>query len=321
WDIYEEQGMLGANGRFYYSEPNKLDSDNDNVDDVVEMGKRYRIVVDSENNIMLNGDPLSDYVFTSPNEMALASLFVNLGQGEWTIYSVVSDPSDVDTDNDDATDDVDATPMRKNPYASYILYGPEDNWNEFDYEVNHRKKKYEKAGEKAFAMPVKKMEDFADSWNQMGMDMNSGQVAYRIDEVVIISHGTARGTQLSIGVNRTSIDFIENGVWYRMYSPHELVKKKIKTLTLAACYSGSLSNLEDNIAIVFLFSIHDIRRVVAWDGQTKYAHFLEISLHDFSFHHDEEYSSEPFWNNYKGEVIYEKYGENSFVYYYEDWKE
>ncbi|MCR5274550.1 MAG: hypothetical protein K6E26_04230, partial [Clostridiales bacterium] len=276
----------------------------------------YRIVVDSENNILLNGDPISDYVFTSPTEMALASLFINLGQGEWTIYGITSDPSDEDTDNDDATDDVDATPGSKNPFANYILYGPESDFESIEKEVSFRKKRYEKKDRIVMVYPVYKNTDFKASWNSMGYD-NKGKIAYQIDEVILVSHGVAESNQMSIGVATFSYnkdvreDYQEeNGILYR---PNELEVKKMNLLYLSSCYSASLSR-DWNMSLEFLFSNHYIGKVVGWDGTTKFASSINFSWYDYAFHYGSGYLSEPLSSDYKGEITFIKISNETYEY-------
>ncbi len=298
WDIYEEQGMLGANGRFYYSEPNKLDSDSDSVDDVVEMGKRYRIVVDSENNILLNGDPISDYVFASPTEMALASLFVNLGQGEWTIYGVVSDPSDVDTDNDDATDDVDATPNEKNTMISYMLYSDSEIF--FEYEAFSRVAQRDKSKHQLVPMLVddSSSNDFAKKWNSMGKNQ-SGKYIYQIDEVILVFHGSIN----SVGpITRDDIQRKQKNISTDIL----LERKSIKTLNVASCFSGDLNledNNQDNIARSFM-NWGTIDEVYAWNGTSSFLAAGNVYLLGLDFCYTFETTWDDDWQTLKATVSF-----------------
>lgn len=302
-NIQEQTAFLLTNGNIVYTDWQNPDTDADDLIDGVEIGEEKTL---GELGLC-NSEPFA----------SLFDQYVDMIPC-WTYRS---SPADSDSDDDGFLDGEDASPLIKNPYANYILFGPETDYGDLESEAYSRKKKFEKNGEIAFVIPIAKREDFAAEWGNMGFDSSTGKYAYSIDEVVIISHGYISGTQMSIGLDSEGLDFVgDDGVWYRMYSPNELKYKKINTLNLASCYSGSLSNLDENMAVSFLFSKHDINYVIGWDGQTKYAHLPSFNLHDISISYDEAYSGEYFWSDYKGKVVFHKLSEEEFEYSYSEWE-
>jgi len=318
WDIYEKQGMLGANGRFYYANPMKVDTDNDNLIDSDEMGTFYRISVAEDSKVFLNGKEL----YSNSPLSCLINIFTVYGKGEWTVFGVPTDPSNPDTDGDDALDGMDETPSKCNPYASYILYGPESAFNDLEEEVLFRKKTYEKNGRLVFCYRVYTNSDFKPFWDKMGYNETGEKIKYRIDEVIISSHGVIEGDMMEIG----AATFSYEGEYGTLYKPNELERKSMNLLYLSCCYSGSLSahltadpnSPMWNVALAFLFSHHDIGEVVGWDGQTKFASSLVLSWDDLSFHYGETYTAETLKSDYKGEIRYRKITEDTYEY---TWKE
>ncbi len=118
-DIAEDKGMVGTNGTIYHSDPEKPNSDKDSVPDREEMGAEIKLSVDDHGNVTVDGEP----VYSNDTNYLT---FAGFGQGDWVIYSVISDPSETDTDGDHANDGEDATPRRKNGTINYILIGKDN---------------------------------------------------------------------------------------------------------------------------------------------------------------------------------------------------
>lgn len=268
WDIYETQGMLGANGRFYVSGPGVLDYDEDNVDDVHEMGKRYIVTVDSESQVSLNGFSIDDCSHVSLKESMWVSLFADFGQGTWTIYGITSDPVDKDTDDDDATDDVDATPRRKNHKISYILYDAKKDADWFLRYEAYSRESINKKDQRIELIPIKDKQDFIEQWNSMGMDVDCpDKIRYSLNEVTLIFHGVWDEDKNQYDIGQISYDDIVNTI----ISP-----KTIAKLVLSSCHSGDVTD-QSSVARAFM-SWDTIDEVYAWNGTATYLGSADIHL-------------------------------------------
>lgn len=84
-DMLEEDGMMSLSGEMYYSDPNRRDSDGDNVVDEIEMGEMYQILRLDDDTVEINGEQIgiseiltSDYSFlgrfvpNTPGELCFA---------------------------------------------------------------------------------------------------------------------------------------------------------------------------------------------------------------------------------------------------------
>lgn len=119
WDIHESQGMVGTNGKVYYSDPNKIDTDDDGLTDAEEMGTAIKIEVSTNREVFIDGIPLMEaqtggnftYNLYMRPHLLLYSLY---GPGVWYEYKVKSDPQNDDTDGDFYSDISDPWPERNN---------------------------------------------------------------------------------------------------------------------------------------------------------------------------------------------------------------
>lgn len=60
------------------------------------------------------------------------------------------------------------------------------------------------------------------------------------------------------------------------YKPDDFEYKKVNLLILSSCYSGALIQ-NWNMSLEFLFSKHDVGKVIGWDGKTKFASSLVLN--------------------------------------------
>ncbi len=264
WDIYEEQGMLCSNGRVYKADPGLVDTDGDTLSDNYEMGDCYQIEVDDGNCVYFNGYEANDL---SP-ESLVAHFFIQFGKGRWTIYAVRSNPSDEDTDHDDARDDVDATPCVFNEDITYIIYG-----SEWEKDADYWEGKYDDQC-KVVTYECDDWGQFKTIWQSLGKQ--KGKNAYSIDRVLLLYHGTIGA--FFVGNTAVATDFRDD------IPAHisELSDSRIRVLDMKICESGRLSAMniypstyvqgsQDsaygyNIALQFLMSIPSITSVRAWNG-------------------------------------------------------
>ncbi|MBR5936706.1 MAG: cellulose binding domain-containing protein [Clostridiales bacterium] len=114
WDIYEEQGMLGSNGQFYYSNPLSKDSDGDGLLDASEMGSYTVVEVNEEGNLYVDGNLIDSEKFSDMPEWICYGHYTRYGKGRWTIYRVKAEPMVLDTDGDFYSDGIDPKPKKSN---------------------------------------------------------------------------------------------------------------------------------------------------------------------------------------------------------------
>lgn len=108
-DILEINGMITSTGKVIRTDPNNPDSDDDTIPDGEEMGAMC----------------LTKYAF----EMGTFDHFVvwrpeyGYRGHEWVFFCMKSNPNEKDSDGDEVTDDVDATPLEKNGPINYLIMG------------------------------------------------------------------------------------------------------------------------------------------------------------------------------------------------------
>ncbi len=126
-DDLETSGMLGTDGKIYYSDPSTEHSDNDELTDAEEMGPMYYIVKTGEHEYNINGHLIdnSDLMNSAQqfdndiDRMNCVLLFTWYKrflpeeiEGVQVLFFVRSDPEKDDTDNDGILDDVDPSPRK-----------------------------------------------------------------------------------------------------------------------------------------------------------------------------------------------------------------
>ncbi|MBE5943815.1 MAG: hypothetical protein E7258_02735 [Lachnospiraceae bacterium] len=314
YDIVETAGIRLCNGQIIYTDPNLPDSDGDKLDDGVEI------------------DPVPTYTdkFRLEDEIIVHSSEL--------VFGFSSNPELIDTDFDGAHDDKDFTPNVINPYISYIFY-PKAGEDFLENEADVRYKRMtNKDGKMVQKFATTDIDDFEEHWNQMGI--KGGKIAFQIDEVHLIYHGGPRTISIFDGGNLCA-DNSTNGIQYiYVYGDksddmiiNDLEQKNINYLNLSSCNNGNIDfdsndayvGFDDNMAISFLKSKHNIKRVSAWDGNAVYEGFyVNILGADLSIQVEFAKMSESFtkWSRIvngkdrrpKGKLIYYKDNTGSVVY-------
>ncbi|MCR5057169.1 MAG: cellulose binding domain-containing protein [Clostridiales bacterium] len=286
WDIYEHQGMLSTSGRFYFAKSDKVDSDEDTVNDKDEMGICYLVEVDEENRVYINGEEPEE--FTSL--FSAAKIFQSFGEGKWTVYGVVSNPQSKDSDNDNCDDEIDAKPLKKNPLIDYIICENLDWFLETEALMRMNQKKTSKEFR---AVEVSSIDQLVQVWNLMG-ENSDGKQEYSLDEVVLIIHGRFD----SIGKHSPKLTKDEVAVG-GISSTHYLERKRINTLVLSSCNGGDITKLtpqsaggikaDDNMATAFA-SWESIGEVYAWNGTASYIIGVDEHIGIFDINYTIEHS-------------------------------
>lgn len=307
WDIYEEQGMLGSNGRIYYSDPTRIDTDenvidgSDGLSDKEEIGHCVVIEVTEDNELFVNGEHISEepesqsILFDLPwTKWKEYQSFLDYGEGVWTIYCVNSDPQMVDTDYDEANDGEDATPRKKNGEINYILIGKDngdgslesmrkpyikafkekgkkvvvlDIWDGSDFDI--KVEKYEQKAQTPHDLAVFAFEHL--NWN-LDKEKLKGKIAYKnVGICVIISHGAFSNVDFQFSPSLTGqLDVVS------VARKEVDIACPINILDIQACntardsYEANYLKRETCIAREF---IKDdlISSVYAWSGQCIYS--------------------------------------------------
>ncbi len=269
YDIYETAGMRIPNGQVIYSDPTKKDTDGDGLSDGQEMGM--------------------------PAEVRTLTDNYELETIDMKFFNYTSNPNEVDSDFDNATDSEDATPLETNDFKNYIFY--EKGGDLFlAVEATDRLVKYIKKDKLVNVYPVNTLNGFKEGWNSMGKN-NRGKIEYQIDEVVTIFHGAARS--IYIYDEKSKPNQANNSLRLSTYANDtknmpisSLDEKHINRLILSSCNNGNLDylnsfvlgtdNYNQNVAISFMKEMPGIKEVHAWDGSSRYVPIIGYETHSSS---------------------------------------
>jgi len=114
WDLHEKTGMVAFNGRIYYSDPAKIDSDSDTLSDRHEMGMTMKISVDFNKEVYVDDSLIEEDKLTTDSQKYLYKCFQEYGKGDWFVYRVNTDPFKADSDGDFYSDASDPYPLESN---------------------------------------------------------------------------------------------------------------------------------------------------------------------------------------------------------------
>ena len=286
WDIYEHQGMLSTSGRFYYAQSDMVDSDEDTVNDKDEMGICYLIEVDEENRVYINGEEPDEFTGLS----SAAKIFQSFGEGKWTVYGVVSNPQSKDSDNDNCDDELDARPLKMNPWIDYIIC---ENTDWFLMAESLMRMKQKKSSKNCRAVEVSSVDQLVQVWNLMGENEDEKQ-EYSLDEVVLVMHGSSN----SLGKNGPVLS-VNEVLATNNADMHYLERKHINTLVLSSCNGGNISVIttdsngmikdSSNMATAFI-SWGTIGEVYAWNGKASYLIGIDEHIGFFNINYTIEHS-------------------------------
>ena len=252
-DILETNGMITNTGKVIKTNPLKEDSDDDGLLDGYEMGEMC----------------LSKYAFELGTfQYYVRSWYAEWGfQGdEWVFFCMRSNPMEKDTDGDEVTDDVDATPLEKNGPINYLIMGKDkkgkdkkdektlsnmrqpyidafgnlgqevvvlEMWYGSDY--YKRAKEYFrelKGDEEANSFSVYKLAISTFDWLQYDLEAEkiSNKKAYTyVDKMVFIAHGANNRIEFEYGDGN---GYISSGDVINWVNP----VCKINILDIQACY-------------------------------------------------------------------------------------
>ena len=286
WDIYEHQGMLSTSGRFYFAKSDKVDSDEDTVNDKDEMGICYLVEVDEENRVYINGEKPEEFTSLS----SAAKIFQSFGEGKWTVYGVVSNPQSKDSDNDNCDDEIDARPLKMNPLIDYIIC---ENTDWFLMAESLMRMKQKKSSKNCRAVEVSSVDQLVQVWNLMGENEDEKQ-EYSLDEVVLVMHGSSNSLGKSVPVLSVKEVLATNNA-----DKHYLERKHINTLVLSSCNGGNISVIttdsngmikdSSNMATAFI-SWGTIGEVYAWNGTASYLIGIDEHIGFFNINYTIEHS-------------------------------
>ena len=265
-DLFEQQGIIGTNGRIYYSDPNNGDSDGDAVPDGDELSITYElsrsgdgrsIFVKIDGTIVYSNnygsiESSSDYYF-------LRDYMNKVGPGKsMTFVVLASNPNIADTDSDGANDAEDARPLTENPERIYILAGPDFYGQGLALQKNYRSKGWD-----SLITDFSDVISFENAWDKIGLyedETNNygGKYYYQIKAVVISCHGSQ--DCLFSGVYTTGKETAPN------IAVSDLSPKPFSDLYLYACSCGMKEKSDSyNIAEDFLNQFDSLNRVYAFD--------------------------------------------------------
>ncbi len=265
-DLFEQQGIIGTNGRIYYSDPNNGDSDGDAVPDGDELSITYELSRSGDGRsifVKIDGTIvyLNNYgsIESSSDYYFLRDYMNKVNPGKsMTFVVLASNPNIADTDSDGANDAKDARPLTENPERIYILAGPDFYEQGLALQKNYRSK-----GWNSLKINFSDVISFQNAWDKIGLfedETNNygGKYYYQIKAVVISCHGSKDslfGGILTTGKTKGA------GIWVADLSP-----KPFSNLYLYACSCGMKTNSNDyNIAEDFLNQFDSLKRVYAFD--------------------------------------------------------
>ena len=301
-DYMEEQGILGANGQIYYSNPDDKDSDDDTISDGDELGTVYvlRKYNDGSISISINLTPIyaaSEGEVDQDSEFYyLNKYFCDMNCGKsLCVACVISDPSLMDSDDDGYLDTEDAIPLVVNKDMVYIFTS-----TDFYDQSKQREEEYNNLGINCTLYEFKNAGEFVTAWLGIGLHSSyytnfynkqfGDKYYYNAKTVIISGHGNPTCILLakyevqtentdslvkeykrdylftdyeaSRNANRTDIGTI--------VSLSNLVDKKIGSLNLYSCLCGADNGDRSCLACNFVDNFDGIHKVIAADSTLFY---------------------------------------------------
>ena len=104
------------------------------------------------------------------------------------------------------------------------------------------------------------------AWDKMGYNETGEKIKFRIDEVIISSHGAIEGDMMEIG----AATFSYEGEYGTLYKPNELERKSMNLLYLSCC-------LKRVVAMTSVFS---------WQNSKPFSCFILYSKAKRTLHMD-----------------------------------
>jgi hypothetical protein len=323
-DFMEEQGMRTTNGLTICTLANSAYSDADTLPDGIEMGQMYTIT-NNEGIITIN----PDHTLIN-DDLAYVDTTTTEGKGPAYIFAIFSNPREIDTDFDDAADDIDATPNDKNQPVNYIIYGedkPNDNtisdcFKAYKNEIEKRMKDdeietiYIQCGgtlrifESCFWYKMNR--EYLSDERLLNENTFGDKIAYsRVNELIIISHGAENGIAFTDTEN--SINIIDIYTSLSLRTPC-----RIESLDIEACSCAQDTELSagvySSVAKEFIKSPM-IDSVYAWKG-TSVLHDNMNIIYNFSDSYDKDGDN---FTSSCGYYVYWKEASKIYEYYFSDY--
>ena len=292
-DILEERGIITSNGMVIKTNPDKKDTDGDNIPEGVELGE-----------LCLTKDIFDRSLLTEYVE----DWFKEKGYRyrESIYFAMISNPTSNDSDGDGVEDDSDATPYTKNTPINYILIGRDKKEdNSLSSMLIPYTEAFKDLGQEVIVLEIYEGSDYHKRLNtalsaggreakncfemlqytlallqcNLGDDVINGKKKYSyVEDMVIIAHGWQ--TQIVFDSVRYEQD--AESSWAEV-TCKELIQGyinpscKIKRLDIQACRCGDAVNFgyhnnEPDLTFKYtciareFVSMPQIEKVYAWTG-------------------------------------------------------
>lgn len=273
-NVIEDKPILTSFGYFVNSNPHEGDTDGDNLLDSEELVMQDYVIW-----YLKCFDSLTGY----PNNPHRAFIINNYDILRYKLSCFVmnSDPELADTDNDGAGDAVDATPMKPNEPVNYILFSHSDDLLDetargyYEYISNHSAEYSD-----CILFDVQSFNDIKIVFQKLQYEfdyehkMFTDKIAHnRVDNIVIIAHGTPDGRGITFSKDSNSDARIQIVEITMTILP--LISCDIVTIDIEACYMGKKTSDNRYFANEFL-DCHYISEVYGAYSASSY--YREINM-------------------------------------------
>ena len=276
-EIIETNGMINNIGEVVKTNPYKLDTDEDGLGDGIEMGLQPCFVKQAVPNIM------------SSRYNVFVPVSYDIRWDGYVYYKQISDPTNPDTDGDDANDKEDATPNEKNGPINYILYyddpaitGEKGNYEEYCQWFSSHYMDYE-------SFEINSYDEFECFWRNMCHECNnhsnvkddsfSRKIKYgRIRNLIVILHGYSNLDGWGFGENPSvqgenavhllDVEFIVNN--------H--TKYPIDYVDVQSCYAARDVDGDNKTIASVLVRCDKIDTVFATPGEYRYNYHSNLNF-------------------------------------------
>lgn len=264
-DMVENQGMMGTNKNIYYSNPDKMHSDEDGLTDGEEIGQKYTFINQSENGV---SNPV--IIPSNPvNAKNISSYYPKNVNAKAYYFENKSRPDLNDTDRDEMEDNEDSYPKDYQLAMIYILYQDDHDINDSDAKIFYEA--YCGFNLNCRIYSFNGIDGFIDRWDCLGRKESAGMISsddyYNITDVVIVSHGDTKG--LKLGNNERLLAAATNELNLSTnIGVSDLADKKIENLHLRTCEAGGLyaqNAYFPNVPFEFISLKNNIENVYAFD--------------------------------------------------------
>ncbi len=247
FDFLEDRGVMGTNKHIYYADSSLTDKDGDGLSDGKEFGELVVFANYNEATVTNSSVSVSGYTPTT--------------KGKFGVYvKLKANPSDPHSDNDNADDGVDATPMTTNEPINYILYSSSDSLlnetkDSFYNVINNHQDIYSPC----IVIDICKWDDIKTFFKYMQYKLDKDRfviedgIAYSmVDNLIMIGHGSTSGKTLYFIEDDKAEAYIGIDDINEYLLP--LISCKIKTIDLQGCFTCKVTDDSRIFATEFLNS-------------------------------------------------------------------